>query len=223
MPAPDIVTTVLTPATSYDLVDLATVKDELSIPPTACDKDAFLQRAISQVSFDIAQYCDRVFPLETVQDIIYPHRHHTYPRPAPGGIAPLQLARWPIVVVAWATLFFPPNDITMVDGVDFFTKPDQGQLVRLDGAGNPRSWDAVPISVIYDAGYSPIPADIAGIALRLVTMRTYNRGRDPSIMQQDQPGLGSVRYWAGSMPGMSGPFPQEIAASLDGYRQPVFA
>src|ERR1700756_1662640 len=97
MPGPiSPITTVLTPATAtapagpYDLTDLATVKDELAIPTSDTSKDGFLQRAITQVSAAVAQYCNRVFAVETIQDLFYLGNWDGYSRYAgyPGYHAP---------------------------------------------------------------------------------------------------------------------------------------
>lgn len=97
----EIITGVLTPAAAtapvgaYDLTDLATVRDELAIKSADTGDDGFLQRAITQASAVIAQYCNRVFQVEGVQDLCYIEQD-AYPYQVPGGVFPLQLSRWPI-------------------------------------------------------------------------------------------------------------------------------
>lgn len=92
----DVISTVLVAAASYDLVDVVTAKDELQIPAVDTSKDAFIARAISQISAVIAQETNRVFAVETVQDQIFPGRD-AYPGQLPGGVRPLQLSRWPLI------------------------------------------------------------------------------------------------------------------------------
>lgn len=58
--------TVVTPAQSYDLTVLATVKAELGI--TDRSEDENLTRWIKQASDVIAKYCNRVFAQETVSE-----------------------------------------------------------------------------------------------------------------------------------------------------------
>lgn len=97
--APTIITTTLVPAAApsggavYDLVDLATVKDDLGI--TGGATDVFLKRTIVQISAEIALFCNRVFPVETLLDQVYPWRD-TIPYVVIGGECPLQLTRWPV-------------------------------------------------------------------------------------------------------------------------------
>src|SRR5580704_1519164 len=92
---PRIVTTVTTAASSYDLTTLAIVKDELAITDGA--SDATLKRYLSWASAALAQECNRVFAVETVQDQIWPQRDIN---PVAPGFEVLQLSRWPIVSVA---------------------------------------------------------------------------------------------------------------------------
>jgi len=92
--ASETISTVLVPAPSLDLVDLATVKDELQLADTT--NDTWLTRAIQQISRAIRNYCNRDFAIETVQDLIYPARG-SYVYKATGDIPALQLSHWPIV------------------------------------------------------------------------------------------------------------------------------
>lgn len=295
--AVEIITTVLVaatatpPAGAYDLTDLATVHDELSIPVTDVSNDAFLSRAITQASAAISSYCNRVFPVETVQDLAY-IQQDPYPWQVPGGIYPLQLARWPLTnttVVAFSgnthgtttidgiastaglapgllvfaadgtvplgaeiqsvgansivltkaatssetglsfstgvqvvqTLSFQTFQ-TLVYGTDFTIDAAHGGLVRLNGfTGISVKWESMPVTVTYKGGYAAIPTDVVDACLRLVTERFRGRGRDPLLVERNQPALGSERYWVGGLPGQSGAFPPEIASLLDNYRVPV--
>ena len=92
----EITSSVITAASTYDLTTLAVMHDELNIPSNDTSKDASLARIITAVSAGVAKYCNRVFALETVRDVIFPQRD-AYPYQVPGDIAPLQLSRWPIV------------------------------------------------------------------------------------------------------------------------------
>ena len=291
-----ILTTVLEPATAnapaspYDLTDLTTVRDELLIPATDVSVNAFLSRAITQTSGAIAKYCNRVFPVETLQDQIF-IQQDPYPWQVPGGVAPLQLSRWPLVnsgVVAFTgnthgsividnipstagitcgmLVFAADGSIpvgtqvqevtpkaliltntatsseigislwtglqvvqtlsvgqtqTLVFGTDFTIDSDLGSLIRLDKfTGVGVKWESIPVTVQYQAGYSPIPSDLVDGCLRLVTARYTARGRDPTLVQRDQPNLGSTRYWVGTAPGQSGAFPPEILGLIEPYRVP---
>lgn len=289
--AVEIITTVLTSAPSYALTDLATVRDELDANDDT--NDIFLSRAITQASAVIANYCNRVFPVETVQDLLY-IQQDPYPFQVPGGVYPLQLSRWPLVqtnVVSFTgnthgttlvdgiastaglsagqlvfaadgsvpagTTITPagPNSITLsqaatssvtglafttglqvvqtlsagntktlVYGKDFTIDAKRGWLIRLNTfTGGSVRWEAEPVTVQYQAGYNPIPADLVDATLRLVTARLKSRGRDPFLRSEGEPGLGQQQYWIGTLPGQRGSLPPEIQALVDPYRVPVIA
>lgn len=222
-----IVTTVLTPAANYDLTTLANIKDDLAIPATDTSSDATLARFITEQSQLVAQYCNRVFPIETVQDTITLDRD-AYPYQVPGQQAVLQLSRWPVVAVnSVVDQVIAGVSNTLVDGTDYLVDAAHGWLTRIDPAtGMPIGWRADQYSVIYQTGlftpgFSTPPADLEMAVLRLVTARFKARGRDPFLRSQGEPGVGQEQYWIGALPGQSAPFPPDIAAVLEKYRVPV--
>jgi len=287
------------PASPFDLTDLATVHDELNIPTAVTTDDAFLSRAITAASQAIRRYCNRTFQLECLQDQFYIEQD-PYPYQVPGGVYPLQLSRWPLanegaaavgltgnitiaspVVTGMAstegvdegalifafdlagTQYLPagtqvqsvsPTSLvltqsatasvagvslssgiqviqelavgtlqSLVFGQDFTSNAQNGWLIRLNAfTGLSMRWEAVPTTVQYSGGYDEIPDDLADACVRLVTQRWGNRGRNPSLVQRDQPGaLGSERYWVGPFPGQTGLFPPEVLALIEPYRVPI--
>lgn len=113
---------------------------------------------------------------------------------------------------------------TLVAGTDFVIQPDNGWLIRLNTwTGVSEKWEAVPTTIQYQGGYTPIPYDLVDACLRLVTMRYYARGRDPMLVERTQPNLGTQRWWFGSQPGQDGALPPEIEGLLLNYRVPVAA
>lgn len=132
--AVETITTVLvpacaeSPASPYDLTDLPTVKDELSIPDDDTSKDSFLSRAITQASAAIASYCNRVFAVEALQDQLYIQRD-PYPYQVPGGIYPLQLSRWPVASSAVVSVTGNTHGSIVVDGVASTAGIQPGALV----------------------------------------------------------------------------------------------
>ncbi len=208
------ITSVVTPAVSYDLVDLATVTQELGTPP---GDDTIIARLISRASASIAQYCNRVLVAEIVKDEFWPQRDPS-PRSIPGGVAPLQLTRWPVIEINSVT----ENGNALIDGTDFRADKSRGQLTRLDGSGYPRSWPALAIAAQYKGGYDDIPADIQDAALRMVRARWLGRNRDPLLRQESIPGVRDVTYWVPSGDS-NGNMPPDVADILDNYRAPVIA
>ncbi len=132
--AVEIITTVVVaatataPASPYDLTTLATVHDELSIPTTDTSSDAFLSRAITQSSSAIQRYCNRVFPVEALQDVCY-IQQDPYPWQVPGGVYPLQLKRWPLVNWLPVTFTGNTNKTPIVSGISSTAGLTSGMLV----------------------------------------------------------------------------------------------
>jgi hypothetical protein len=198
-------TVVVTPAESYDLVTLESVKTELSFTSPDAVRDAWLEQAITQISATIAGYCGRVFPAEEITDT-FADDGCNYLR-----IGSLELSRYPIITLDSAT-----ENGTAVDDSEFTADGASGFVYRLTDAGAIQSWGSTPLVVSYTAGYETIPADLQEIALRLVSSRYRAKGRDPSLVQRDQEGR-SERFWFGSVPGQEGPYPPDIASVLNRY------
>jgi hypothetical protein len=349
-----VISTVLVPATApannqaaYDLVLLSAIKAELDLTGTKLDE--LVLSWITQASAAAAKFCDRVFPVETVQDQIFPARDY-YPAPvAIGGEDPLQLSRWPIagtqqqsnnsttispaapstagtappvaptlsavaggalaatsyygkityvtptgetaasaesilavaannlpvvaspaadtqnIATGWnvylgsksfgetkqnisplplGTAFtlpaaglvngaaLPPyilvieNNQPIAEGVDFITKFDVAQLIRLDGFGRPRRWSALPLVVQFPAGYylaDPTLADAQDAVTRMVKGRYFGRKRDPALRSENILGAYEAQFWFASGPGAAvGNLTPDVEALLEKYRTPVF-
>ncbi len=291
--------TVLSPAASHNLTDLATVKDELSLDASNTSDDSWLTRAIAQVSRAIARHIKRPVAPEVVQDA-FDIQQDPYPYQTPGGFAQLQLTRWPVLNVASVVQTLAAGVTqTLQAGLDYRVDFKTGQLLRLNPwTGTATLWEAIPVTVVYTAGYgvivqeahtvpaapyqvtvyqnaafscdqsvayangaalTPVPAnpaqgqysvaagvytfnpaddgqaltftyatlavpdDLIEICLRLITGRYSAKDRDPNLVQQDTPGVGSQRWWFGNTPGQKGAFAPDIEAALDDYRTPTMA
>jgi hypothetical protein len=333
------VSTTLVPATvafegqqPYDLVALSSVKADLGITDPAFD--TLFYGWISQASAAASNFCNRVFPVETVQDQIFPPRDY-FPAPTViGGVKPLQLTRWPItstvstagtrppvaptltaiaggslaaakyfVRISYVTpagetaaslevslslaantllqVASPPadsaaiatgwncyigttsfgetlqnasplaigssftlptsgliagtalpkyllaieNNIPLAEGVDFITKADVGQLVRLDSNGWPKRWPALITLVQYSAGYSLTDtkfADAVDAVIRMVRNRWFSRSRDSRLRSENIPGAYEATWWFASGPGAAvGNLTPDIEALLEKYRVPI--
>jgi hypothetical protein len=220
------VTTVVTAATAafqgqqpYDLVGLRAIKAELEYAES--DKDDLLKRWITQASAAAARFCNRVFPIETVQDQIFPPRDY-FPVPVViGGVTPLQLSRWPVSASPTVT----ENGKTLVEDTDFIVKYDVGQLLRLDVNGWPKRWPALPTVVQYPAGYQltdPEFGDVADAVVRMVKARFFAQLRDPALRSENITGAYEATYWFASGPGTAiGNLTPDVQALLEKYRVPV--
>lgn len=203
-----IFTSVVTPAASYDLIDLATAKDELGISSTSVGQDEWTKRAITQVSASIASYCgQRVFAVETVMDtfrIVADGRRHVF--------RSLKLSRHPIKdIVSCAA-----DGDTLVEDADFVVDYGAGSISALCG-DTEVAWTTFPVSVQYSAGYSTLPNDLVQAALRLIAMRYKQKDRDPMLVENSDQASGQQRYWVGGLPNQKGPFPPDVCALIDPY------
>ena len=109
------------------------------------------------------------------------------------------------------------NSFTRVKGA-----PTAGQYAVAAGVYTFAAADAGK-SLTFSFAAADIPADIVGCMVQAVNSRWASRGRDPSLVQRDTPGVGTERFWFGGAPGQDGPFPPDIAAILDPYRFMVVA
>jgi len=213
-----IVTTVQTPAGSTALTDLTTVKDELAIANTA--SDVFLTRQIANSSAAIQKYCGRIFAPQTIQDQIWLARDG-WPPIVRGDVAPLQLSNWPTISVTSFVEAIAGVATTLVAGTDFLLEPEVSELTRLDTFGNPRFWRDSPIVVVYQAGFSTLPAEVAEAAILLVKMRWFGRQRDPLTRSKNVVGVMETSYVMGTGPGGADDMPSDVTALIDRYRMPV--
>jgi len=211
-----IITTLLSsPLPSYDLAALDDVKSELGITGDA--QDTMLKRYIASASAAAAQYCNRVFQREQLQDEFWSDREPQYV--LPGGADELSLSRAPVAAPITSVV---ENGITLVEGADFRVDYDRGVLIRLDVSLYPRKWRALPIVVQFSGGYATIPPDVVDKIIVMVTERYAAKGRDRSLMQESIPGVIDRRWWiaSGSDAGNMTP---DITDVLDNYRVPVIA
>lgn len=146
-----VITTVLSPAATYDLTDLETTKDELSIKHTDSNNDTWLARAITQVSRAVMNETSRVFAPEYVQDAFDIPRRRMQ---VPSGLKALQLTRWPVLAIVSVVQTSITGPTTLTNGVDFEVDPPTGELYRLDATtGVVTAWEPMPTAVKYSAGY----------------------------------------------------------------------
>jgi hypothetical protein len=111
------------------------------------------------------------------------------------------------------------NNLPLAEGVDFLTKFDVGQLVRLDVNGFPRRWPALPILAQYQAGYNltdPEFFDVIDAVLRIIKGRYFGQLRDPALKQENIEGAYEASY------ATTGSLSPEVESLLTKYRVPVF-
>lgn len=145
------ITTVVSAAVSNDLTDLATAKTELDI--LSLGNDAWLTKAISQVSRAIRSYIKRVLVPEVVQDQ-FDYRTQPFRHRGAYNLPELQLTRWPILgIVSVSQLQSNATTLALIEGTDFRVNTETGALLRLNSSGYSALWESLPVTVIYMAGY----------------------------------------------------------------------
>lgn len=155
--------TVVSAAPSYNLTDVNTTKLELSIKPTDTTNDTWLGSAITQASLVIANYCNRVFPVEALSEVIWVDR--VVPRRIGADATRLQLGRFPITLVTSVVEDVDLSDqTTLVAGTDYTVDYKVGQLVRINSdTGLPSRWFRRSVTVTYLAGYGSSPTLAANV------------------------------------------------------------
>lgn len=210
------VTTVTVAAGDYDLVALDDLKADLQILDDT--EDDYLARAISKASAAVAQYCNRVFAVETVQDVIDIERD-SYPWQLPGGIGALQASRWPITALTSVT----EDGTALVQDTDFRMDAARGQFLRLSPfTGSVVPWPSLPVTLIYSAGFATIPLDLQDAVTTVVKSLRANRTRDPLLRSENiLNGLYAYTLFDGSQVAGGGGTADQVALALDNYRIPV--
>jgi hypothetical protein len=222
------ISSVVTPAESYSLVDLADVKTLLGIATTA--SDAFLDLVIPQASTTAQSWCNNPFVVETIQDQWFPGSEG-WPRVVRDAYAPLQLKRWPLVEIVSVVETIAGVATTLTLNTDFLADMNLGQLTRLNTydpppAGispRPCDWRPDPVVVQYQAGYADIPGDVFAAVVHLVKLEYYSQTRDPLIRSQSSPNVYEASYVMGTGPGGPGDLDAYAASKLERYRVPVIA
>lgn len=213
-------------ASTYDMVTLDTLKDELQIADTSYD--GRFQRWITQCSRAIMRYSNRTFAVETLTDSFFPDRD-PYAYQVPNGTPDLQLSRYPVLTRAADPEASPPiaaipapvvieNGLTLVEGTDYVVDYDKGLLQRLGTTGYAIDWPAWNVTVAYTAGFATIPEDVEDACIRLVKGRYYAEQRDPLLKSEDIPGVGKFDYWIDTGKGQNGNMPPDVLDLLDNYR-----
>ncbi len=209
---------VVTPASSYNLIDLATLKTLLNQNDGTLD--AYLDEVIPQASSSVADYCNNPFVIEAIQSTYYPTRDG-WPWVVRNGRAPLQLKRYPLTAVASVVETISGVPTTLVVNTDYLVDNEKGQLTRLDTNGWPTNWRANPIAVSFSAGYSAIPSSVVNAVVAVIKAILYARNRDPGLRGENVEGVYSAQYWSGAGPDAVAGLPYSITGPLDKYRVPV--
>lgn len=113
-------------------------------------------------------------------------------------------------------------------GADYVVDPESGILTRLSN-DEPIGWTARKVVVVYAAGFTAAPGDLAMTMMDFFRLAWREKDRDPSVkgVEIDVPDVERVRtdYWAGSIPGQSGEgaVPDVVAGQLARFRNHLVA
>ncbi|MDB5358855.1 MAG: hypothetical protein JWO51_152 [Rhodospirillales bacterium] len=220
---------VLTPATDRKLTQIATIKEELSIPTDVTTDDDLIGRLILASSDQIGGILRRVLALETVRETL---RFSGWERGNDGAAAPMILSRRPITEIVSIT----END-TLLTEADWqpFTDPISGadgmisgMLIRLSDDGHQRGWRG-RVVVEYSAGFAlpgsdnqTLPPSIERACVELVSEAYLTRNINPALVEERIDGVGMKRYANGSysrsgtlMPGISDSVALKLGAFIE--------
>jgi hypothetical protein len=207
----EIVLTVVTPATSQDLVALSAVKIALNV--TDNKQDDTLERLISQASAMIATYCNRVFIQETVTETFRARHHQRFStmHRHDGRNPFIVLQRRPIASIVSVT----ESEIT-IDPTGYDVGLKEATLERLCGDRS-AYWHGT-CAVNYIGGYllADVPGDLQGATIDLVSFIKQRGTHDQTLRTVDVPGVLVTTYQNRIVTGI----PDYIATVLDEHRNP---
>jgi hypothetical protein len=196
-------TTVVTPAADRNLVTLDDLREQLRVRPGDVANDAWYTKVIARSSLAAERYCNRIFSKQTYRDTFLAGVTGMADEPMILSQAPVDPASVEVTL-----------DGAVMTTADYSVEPLAGHLWRT-GTG----WaNTSGQSVVYDAGFDIIPADVQQAVLDLCTMENAGRGRDPMLRATESQALGRQEFWVGGLSGSS-LLPQDIASLLNPYRR----
>lgn len=201
-----------TPATTTKLTTLERVKLELSI--TDSSKDAILNAKIDEAGSDIEAFLGYRVARETVTETFWQ---------APVNEAPeyILLERFPVASITSVTL-----DDDLLASSLYRLDANTGILYKLDDAGLGSTWFvSESLVIVYVGGYllpgesgRNLPFAIEAAVVDLVQDFWFAKGRDPSAMEEDIPGVMRIRRWVGAV-GAAGELPPSVTSKLTPFRR----
>jgi hypothetical protein len=216
---------IVTPASSELLTTLVRVKGELNITTKA--NDEILEAKIAEASSDIQAAMGYRLPSEGVLETFWHDEVTPLPRAVHWGNpaqTTLFLSRTPVSTIRSVTV-----DDAVLDPSDYLLDAKAGTLDRFS-SGFPCEWHFCKSMVVdYTGGFvlpgnpgRTLEAGIEGAVVALVADYWASRGRDPTLMSENIPGVRDVRYWVGAV-GDPELLPPRILASLSGFKRPAYA
>lgn len=183
------------------LTTLANAKEFLKVPVSETADDAILNRIISAADAFVKNYCRRVIEAADLTE------YHSTKK----GQVVLMLDEYPVNSVT--SLHDDTERVygtdTLIATTDYIVDKAEG-IIRLDGiyfyAGLQN------VQVVYNAGYSTVPADLEQAALELVAQKYHAYDKIRQGIESRSFDGESVRFFLGEML-------KETKAVLDRYRK----
>lgn len=191
------------------LATLARVKSELGI--TGSTNDALLTSKILEASSDIEGHLARTLRKETISELFWGLR---------GCADALILDRNPVASITSVTV-----DDVLLDASEYRLDGAAGLLYRLSD-GSPSKWSfGKAVTVVYIAGFkmpdegsdTDLPPALQAACVELVSSYWASRGRDPSVREEDIPGVLRTVYWVGG----AGELPPSVETKIGPWRKLV--
>ena len=129
------------------------------------------------------------------------------------------------ITVAQSAVFSCDQGVTSADGtalVPVTGTPVSGQYTVSAGQYTFAAVDAGKQLTIGYATFA-VPDDVEQACLMLLSSRFHAKGRDPRLMEFEEPNVGRSRWWISSNSGQKSGLPPEIADVLSNYEVPVVA
>jgi uncharacterized phiE125 gp8 family phage protein len=198
------------PVGPFALTTLADVKEHLRIEAADSTEDTFLEKLIDRCTSRIESYVNRKLKKRSYTELY-----------DGSGTQKLLLNQFPITALTSVNIdqgqdFLPSTD---VDIEAIVIQAEEGLLswsgvVNSSSAFNAGIWSAGVrnIQVVYEAGYDPIPDDLAAACIKLVAVE-FNRAREGADAFTAEGTAGHSVTWIQGMP-------QEIDEMLLAYRRP---
>jgi uncharacterized phiE125 gp8 family phage protein len=198
------------PVGLFALTTLADVKEHLRIEAADSTEDTFLEKLIDRCTSRIESHVNRKLKKRSYAELY-----------DGSGTQKLLLNQFPITALTSVNIdqgqdFLPSTD---VDIEAIVIQAEEGLLswsgvVNSSSAFNAGIWSAGVrnIQVVYEAGYDPIPDDLAAACIKLVAVE-FNRAREGADAFAAEATAGHSVTWIQGMP-------QEIDEMLLAYRRP---
>lgn len=203
-------TVIVEAPTSTDLTRVETVKLELDIKTN--EHDVLLLEWIRRASAEVVRYCGRSFAQARVTDYFAPSANFKVNQSIFLSLPPL------------SEVVSAVNGADAIDLTGYNVHPKSGRMDFLSLAGATPTWWGIgsSVAITYVGGYKvmdEVPRDLEDAVITLVKAKWFNRKRDPFVVSESVPGVGSTEYRFSALGEAGANLPPDVAAVLDTYKR----